>query len=272
MQLNNLSSYLPKPSKQQKLFVTKLMSIQIHTYTLAFLSRRNKEMEGQKNTAIVYAVIARGNIVLAEYSGHNGNFMTVVRTILMNLQKKPLNKATITYDDWAFHYILEDGIYYICMTDKGHKRYITFEFLQDIKRKFRASFGEAVYTAIAYQFNQEFNLTLQTQIEFFNSPNALLPGRVNQQMEEVKGIMRENIDSLLDRGEKVSLLVEKSDDVSRKSLIFNRQSREINRRFYWQKVRGQLLKYGMLLLVIGLIVFFISSSICGGLSYPKCKK
>lgn len=222
--------------------------------------------------AIIYALIARGTVVLAEYSAYHGNFMTVVRDILVKIQQKRATKATYTYDDWDFHSLLDDDIYYICMANKGHKRYITFEFLEDIKRKFRASFGEAVHTAIAYQFNQEFNLTLQTQIEFFNSPNALLAGKVNQQMEEVKGIMKENIDTVLDRGEKVSLLVQKSEDISRSSGMFNRQARNINRTFYWQKVRGQLIKWGLILLVIALIVVLVSSSFCGGLSYPKCKK
>merc|ERR1712070_1287294 len=96
--------------------------------------------------------------------------------------------------------------------DENMKRRIPFTFLEDIKRRFVTQYGESVHNAIAFAFNTEFSPVLQTQMEFYNNdPNADGLNKVKVQLDDVKNVMVENIEKVLERGEKIELLVDKTD-------------------------------------------------------------
>ena len=51
---------------------------------------------------------------------------------------------------FIFHYSSEDGITYLCMTDKDFQRAAAFQFLADIKNRFLGSFTLSLLLAGAY--------------------------------------------------------------------------------------------------------------------------
>jgi hypothetical protein len=84
---------------------------------------------------IFYALIARGkNVVLAEYTARTGNFATVTRVLLGKIGPEDA-KMSYVYDSYVFHYMVEDGITYLCLADEQQKRRIPFLFLQDVKER-----------------------------------------------------------------------------------------------------------------------------------------
>ena len=54
--------------------------------------------------------------------------------------------------------------------------------------------------------------------------------KIQNDLDETKNILHKNINSLLERGVKLDSLVEKSNDLSRQSKIFYRQTRRTNNR------------------------------------------
>merc|ERR1739848_449179 len=70
-------------------------------------------------------------------------------------------KMTLVHDDYVFHYIVENGICYMCMSDEKNKHRIPFAFLEDTKNRFLAQFGlENAQQAIAFAMNEDFKGTL----------------------------------------------------------------------------------------------------------------
>lgn len=65
---------------------------------------------------LLYSVAARGSTVLAKYASCTGNFEEVTEQILTKI---PLHNDKLTYSQgpFLFHYICEDGIIYMCITD-----------------------------------------------------------------------------------------------------------------------------------------------------------
>lgn len=65
---------------------------------------------------ILYSVIARGPTVLAKHAACEGNFEEVTEQILTKI---PPNNEKLTYSQgpYLFHYICEDSIIYMCITD-----------------------------------------------------------------------------------------------------------------------------------------------------------
>lgn len=56
-------------------------------------------------------------------------------------------------------------------------------------------------------------------------------------IEGVKGILMENIERLMDREEKISLLVEKTQEMQGQSFTFAQKSTELKRKLCWRNFR-----------------------------------
>lgn len=158
------------------------------------------------------------------------------------------------------------------MSDQLNKHRIPFAFLNDMKDRFLANYGsEAPLQAIAFSYNEDFSQILQNRMEFYNSDAADRSidtiGAVKGQIEDVKGVMVENIEKVLERGEKIELLVEKTDQLQTSAFLFESSSRNLRRTMYWRKMRC----YIGLGVAAAFLILIASASMCGGITYHRCR-
>ncbi|KAF9963273.1 Vesicle-associated membrane protein [Mortierella alpina] len=217
--------------------------------------------------SIIYALVARGSLILAEYTNSSGNFTTVTEAIL---EKIPPNnsKMTYVYDRYLFHYICEDGLTYMCMADDSFDRRIPFAFLQDIKHKFLEQYGRerALESLLPYSMN-EFSKTLAAQMEYFSTnPNADRIKQVKGEIEQVKDVMVQNIERVLERGERIELLVDKTDNLNQQAFAFKRRSTALKRTMWWKNTKLMVI----LVLVIIFLTYLIISAACGFPAWSRC--
>eukprot|EP00948_MAST-09A_sp_MAST-9A-sp1_P002836 g2836.t1 len=128
---------------------------------------------GGNRENIVYCLVARGNIVLAEHTSTkvSGNFPTITRVLLQRIGAED-SRQSYQYDNYYFHYMVSNGITYLCMSEDGSKRRIPFSFLEDIRAAFVNDYGERAYTAIAYAMQEDFERVLQKKMHHYNSGKA----------------------------------------------------------------------------------------------------
>lgn len=218
---------------------------------------------------IVYALVSRQKTVLAEYTATAGNFPTVTR---MLLAKIPVNdgKMTYVYDDYVFHYVVESGICYLCMSDEKNKHRGPYALLTDVKNEFLARYGlEGALKAIAFSFNEEFSEVLKERMKFYNEGGEIDNiDSLKNQIDEVKDGMIQNIETVLERGEKIELLVDKTDRLNQQAFRFESSSRNLRRHMYWRKIK--CLAIGVVGAIVG--VYFLSVAVCGGFDYHGCKR
>lgn len=65
---------------------------------------------------LLYSVVARGPTVLAKHASCTGNFAEVTAQILAKIPPQD-DKLTYTQGPYLFHYIYENRIIYMCITD-----------------------------------------------------------------------------------------------------------------------------------------------------------
>eukprot|EP00600_Ochromonadales_sp_CCMP1393_P002719 CAMPEP_0174978960 /NCGR_PEP_ID=MMETSP0004_2-20121128/14506_1 /TAXON_ID=420556 /ORGANISM="Ochromonas sp., Strain CCMP1393" /LENGTH=183 /DNA_ID=CAMNT_0016230415 /DNA_START=105 /DNA_END=653 /DNA_ORIENTATION=- len=181
---------------------------------------------------ILYSLVARGKTVLAEYTFTSGNFPTITRVLLGKIEDKD-GKMSYVYDQHVFHYIVENHIIYMCMCDDMEKRRIPFGYLEDIKQRFIATYGDRAQTAIAFAMSEDFSRTMQKQMEFYNGAGADSFAQVNTKLDDVKNIMVQNIEMVLERGEKLELLVDKTDKLQSQAFKFEKSSKELKIAMFW---------------------------------------
>ncbi|EKU21510.1 vesicle-associated membrane protein 7 [Nannochloropsis gaditana CCMP526] len=190
--------------------------------------------------AILYALVARGKTVLAEFTSTSGNFPTVTRFLLARIEDKGVSqgsngessgqKMSIIYDQHIFHYLVDgqghasSPLIYLCMVDDAeNKRRMAFLFLEEVQRRFMAAYGDTAYTAIAFAMNESFSPSLKSMMDFYNAdPSADNLQQLRTKIDDTKSVMVENIDQVLERGEKIELLVDKTDRLSQQAVQFKR--------------------------------------------------
>ncbi|KAG0226567.1 Vesicle-associated membrane protein [Mortierella sp. GBA43] len=241
--------------------------------------------------SIIYALIARGTVILTEYTSSSGNFTTVTEAIL---EKIPPNnsKLTYVYDRYLFHYICEDGLTYMCMTDDSFGRRIPFAFLQDIKQKFLDQYGQerALSSLVPYSMN-EFSRTIAKQMQqqqqqqqqpqqqqqqqrqdeeeyYSTNPNVDKIRQVQGEIEQVKDVMVHNIERVLERGERIELLVDKTDNLNQQAYAFKKRSVNLKRAMWYKNMKLTLALAGVILF----LVYLIYCAACGFPFGSSCRQ
>ena len=70
-----------------------------------------------------------------------------------------------------------------------------------------------------------------------------------QEIDNVKGIMTENIERVLERGERIDLLVDKTDRLGVGAHDFRMRSRSLKRQMWWKNMK--------LMVMLGVVVVFL---------------
>jgi len=217
---------------------------------------------------IIYGLVTRQTQVLAEYtqSGLSGNFSTVTRVLLKKIPEED-GKLSYIYDKYIFHYMVADGLTYLCMTDRDFPRLVAFQFLGEIKDRFIATYGDRGKTAIAFAFNADFQRVLQQQMDRYNSAKTDKIAKVREEINQVKDVMIKNIDKVLERGEKIELLVDKTEVLDQHAFKFKKTSKKLARAMWWKYVKFTLI----LVVILAIVIYIILAAACGGADLPSCK-
>ncbi|CAE7633380.1 vamp7B [Symbiodinium pilosum] len=211
---------------------------------------------------IIYALIIRGQrVVLAEYTALAGNFQQATIQILQKLESTSEWKSYI-YGEYAFHYIVDQtkNLWFVCMAERLLGRRIPFGFLQAVQDSFGESYSEsAVESAIAYGMQSDFRERLKLLMEKFNSPDVDRVANMMAKVQHINDHLMDSIDKILERQEKIDLLVHRSEVLSAAASSFRRDAEHLRRHVWWQNFRAMALVAFVLLAAV-LVVLLAS---CG---------
>lgn len=215
---------------------------------------------------LLYSVVARGPTVLAKYALHTGNFEEVTEQIFAQIDTFN-DKLTYSQGPYLFHYICENGIIYMCITDDDFQRSRAFLFLNEIKRRFQVAFGTGALNALAYAMNTEFSRVLANEMKHYSESKDIdTISKVHGELDELKDIMVRNIDNIAMRGERLELLVNKTENLSSNSMAFRKTSRNLARSLFWKNIKI----YAIIGISLFIFMYFIISMICEGFTWQKC--
>ncbi|XP_032241231.2 vesicle-associated membrane protein 8 isoform X2 [Nematostella vectensis] len=172
---------------------------------------------------LYYSLIARGGTILVDYAETTGNFQQVTYTIL---EKIPGNDTKCTYvsGSYQFHVIVEDGLVYLCMADKEFGKKDPYAFLE-----------EALYSDPGRAGGDAIN-------------------KVQREVDEVKDVMTKNIEKVLERGERIDILMDKAETLDNSAQTFQRHSSRLRKKMWWQNTRMCIILIFVLLIIVAIIV------------------
>ncbi|XVF66237.1 hypothetical protein PTKIN_Ptkin10aG0019300 [Pterospermum kingtungense] len=173
----------------------------------------------------IYSFVARGTMILAEYTEFTGNFPAIAAQCLQKLPSSN-NKFTYNCDHHTFNFLVEDGYAYCVVAKDTVGKQISIAFLERMKADFKKRYGGGkADTAIAKSLNKEFG-----------------------------PIMKEHMKYIIEHAEEIEKLLKV------KAQAYRKQGTQIRRKMWYQNMKIKLVVLGILLLLI-LIIWL---SVCHG--------
>ena len=147
-----------------------------------------------------------------------------------------------------------------------------FTFLQNVLVQFKASYSQAEVEdapslasfepKLAQMMEQQ-----QQQQEAGSSGSTAATtsksAQVRGEIDAVKDVMVQNIERVLERGERIDLLVDKTDGMNQTAFAFRKRSTALRRRMWWRNTR--------LLVFLAFAVLFLVYLIVGAFCGLPCK-
>lgn len=211
---------------------------------------------------LIYTFVARKTVILAEYTEFNGNFTTVAAQCLQKLPATN-NKFTYNCDGHTFNYLVQDGFTYCIVATEAAGRQMPLAYLERVKDDFSKKYaGGKAATAAANGLKREYGPKLKEHMKYcVEHPEEMNKlAKVKAQVTEVKGIMMQNIEKVIDRGEKIDVLVDKTENLRSQAQDFRQQGTQVRRKMWLQNMKIKLVVFGIIIAIILMMIL----SICHG--------
>lgn len=90
---------------------------------------------------ILYSLVAKGSLVIAEYSPYEEDFSSIAQKILMKNQSSS-QKKIVSKEGYAFSYFSENNFTFLCLTKTDVPKHVAFKFLDTLTESFFCKYGK----------------------------------------------------------------------------------------------------------------------------------
>ncbi|KAJ5611328.1 synaptobrevin-like protein Sybl1 [Penicillium lagena] len=240
---------------------------------------------------LLYSCVAHRTTILAEHSSPGTSSTaasSLASIILPKISHDKSQKLTYTHERLFVHYIADSPtgvsadehgsrsepssyapLSFIVVATAEQGRRIPFAYLLEMKRKFLSTYtpSNTDYSALPAYGCAAFNAELRTLLQTYNTaPPADSLASARREIDSVRDIMTENIERVLERGERIDLLVDKTDRLGGSAHDFRIRSRGLRRRMWWKNMKLMVL---LGIVVVFLLYLFIGAG-CGLPAWSKC--
>ena len=206
---------------------------------------------------IIYALVAKGVMPLSGYSNFTGTFDQWCISYLKNIG--PNSSAAVKLEnDYILYYINENNITYLLMTESLYPKEAALGCLESIKKEFQSTYPNGNFNSDEkFCLNNEFQTKIRMKFDYFNANTDVSNEALGQLKEEMNKMKDEvlNASGLLDeRGEKLQVLDEKADGLSRASNSYYKNSKKVKRAELMKKL--QLYGGIALVIIIAIVILY----------------
>jgi len=209
---------------------------------------------------LFYACVAKDSSVLADtHDNVEGNFEVAVQQLLDRTDSSKYSRHTYNLTTYSFHVVCKDTITFLAISDQEFARRIAFAFLEKVQDKFLGGpLAQRAVTAKPYELRRDFSPVLSSALKEFNKTrdvDGLSDMRAD--VEEVKGIMSKNIETIIERGDNLHNLQKKTSDLEHGTNRFHRNAVRLRRKMWWQNAKLMVTLTIVTLLIISIVTLII---------------
>ena len=200
----------------------------------------------EPSNQMVYSCVCEGKQIEVDHALHQTNLADIVKQLLSANGIKPNCRMSYNYQDlYHLHSHNEENRTYLVVSNSEFPKRVAFMFLEDIRERYKKSASN-------------FKPTLAERLNYYNNNQDLDKiTKIRQNIDEVNNIMLLNIDKVLQRGEKIEVLLEKAGDMEEKARVFRKNAAGVRKEYCCQYYRNKIIVGLLILAAIGAVVFVI---------------
>jgi len=158
---------------------------------------------GGDTSCIIHSLVAYEEKILASCSSplKESAYDAQVCSVLSEKVLKKIcarmhnHKKTYITEKYHFHYIMEDGIVFMCVAQAVHGQRLPFSFLKDIREKWHSKYRlREAMQARPYDMNGTFQSILKQKMLYYSDDTTDKLREVMEKVEDVKGTMLSNVE------------------------------------------------------------------------------
>lgn len=180
------------------------------------------------------------------------------KMVFRRLNRNSEQQASIESGRYTLHYIIQDSVCFLCISDQSYPRKLAFTYLSDIAQEFTTTYPSGQYlssTLRPYAF-VEFDTYIQRTKKVYQDSRASANlDKLNDELKDVTKVMTKNIEDLLYRGDSLERMGEMSGRLREDSKKYRKAAVRIN----WElmlKQYGPFAGLGLFILIFIIWRFF----------------
>lgn len=195
------------------------------------------------------------NYVHCNQGGMPARFHAVVDKVLRSNRVMDHPRLTITDKEvGTLHYITDRLAIYIVITSPEYPQRTAFKLLDELKARFTTQFGDVLVEATENGLTSKAKRTMLELCSLYDDVARVDKTHgVQAQVDEVKGLMHENITHLLATHENLEVLEDKTDALRTEAQTFQRQATDLKRVMLWRNLKLKLIIIVIILCIVGYI-------------------
>ena len=210
-------------------------------------------------TSIQYALLSRGTLVLCDHKQVEGNYESLCQQVLESVRSER-SKYSYQTDEHQVHVYMSEYLCYLCLTALVFDQNVAFNFLFELERQLiSAGLKERARVALPYSLRSSFSHIMGSTLSRYSSSDALC--QLEDRVDEVSDIMRDNIKKVMDRRDKMSDLQYRSEVLAFSTADFRKSATKLTRKLWWMKVIKILIVIIVALLVIIIVAVLASQGV-----------
>ena len=194
--------------------------------------------------SLYIARAADGLVLVASMDSSNASsndkmemYKNQAKQLLKKLNPRSASKMSIETNPYIFHYMIDQGICYLALTDKSYPKRLAFLFLEEIAKDFiadlNAEYGENWMHTVDTVGRQyafiKFDRIIQKKRREYSDPNSSSNiEKINSDLQSIHSIMRKTIDDVLDRGNKLEDVTHMSKQLANDSKSLKWGAKKLN--------------------------------------------
>mmetsp|Transcript_41545 Transcript_41545/g.65928 ORF Transcript_41545/g.65928 Transcript_41545/m.65928 type:complete len:220 (+) Transcript_41545:117-776(+) len=184
------------------------------------------------------ALVARGTFVICEYDATTGNeeLNEISRKVLGKIPRTGAIRSYV-YAGYTFNYLLEKDLIFLCIAAVAAGSELVFKFLGEFRVRFEKS-----SRLTGNDRSADLTRMLRDLIASYNNEKETTKVRqMEQELEDVTEMMRDNISKVMERGERIESLIDKTAALKSESVSFRAGAKKYNDELWWRDNKGKLL-------------------------------
>ena len=191
-------------------------------------------------------------------------YKSQAKQIFRKLNPRMAAKCSIESGPYTFHYVIEAGVCFLTLTDKGYPKRLAFlyleeissAFLDELKRDHGAEWAAKVDTVARPYAFIKFDKTIQKKRKEYTNPASRSNAhRLNDDLADIHNIMKKNINEVLNRGERLDHLMQTTSNLKSEATRYKWGAKKLSLMALYQQY-GPFVAIGLFVALVLYLKFF----------------